>query len=42
MTEMKGSIVEFKADQGIGHGYLSVPKVSRGEVLVLHAWWGAE
>ena len=37
---MNGKIVEFKAGNGKGHGYLSLPKISRGGVLVLHAWWG--
>ena len=40
MAEMNGSIVEFKAGNEKGHGYLSTPKASRGGVLVLHAWWG--
>lgn len=37
---MNGRMVDFKAGNGTGHGYLSVPKTSRGGVLVLHAWWG--
>ena len=37
---MNGRVVDFKAGDSTGHGYLSVPKTSRGGVLVLHAWWG--
>jgi carboxymethylenebutenolidase len=33
-------MIEFKVGDGKGHGYLSIPKKSRGGVLVLHAWWG--
>ncbi len=40
MPALKGSMVDFKAGNGKGHGYLSLPKTSRGGVLVLHAWWG--
>ena len=37
---MPGSLVSFKAGNDTGHAYLSLPKSSRGGVLVLHAWWG--
>jgi carboxymethylenebutenolidase len=37
---MNGNTVEFNAGDIRGHGYLSMPKTSRGGVLVLHAWWG--
>lgn len=40
IAEMSGKIVDFKAGDITGRGYLSVPKTSRGGVLVLHAWWG--
>jgi carboxymethylenebutenolidase len=40
MTQLNGDMIEFKAGDKKGHGYLSVPKTSRGGVLVLHAWWG--
>ena len=40
MPTLKGTMVDFKAGPGKGHGYLSLPKTSRGGVLVLHAWWG--
>src|SRR5215471_20445120 len=40
MPEAKGNMVEFKAGNQKGHGYLAIPKTSRGGVLVLHAWWG--
>ncbi len=40
MTQLNGNIVEFKAGEGKGRGYLSMPQTSRGGVLVLHAWWG--
>lgn len=40
IAEMSGKMIEFNAGHGKGHGYLSVPKTSRGGVLVLHAWWG--
>ena len=40
MPALNGSMVDFKAGNGKGHGYLSLPKTSRGGVLVLHAWWG--
>lgn len=40
LDELKGRIVEFKVGDGVGRGYLSVPKTSRGGVMVLHAWWG--
>jgi dienelactone hydrolase len=36
---MKGGMVDFKAG-GRGHGYISVPKSSKGGVLIFHAWWG--
>jgi carboxymethylenebutenolidase len=37
---LNGDMIEFKAGDKKGYGYLSVPKTSRGGVLVLHAWWG--
>ena len=40
IAEMSGKVVDFKAGDNTGRGYLSVPKSSRGGVLVLHAWWG--
>jgi carboxymethylenebutenolidase len=40
VTGLKGNIVEFNAGNGVGRGYLSGPKTSRGGVIVLHAWWG--
>ena len=40
ITEMNGRVIDFETGNGTGHGYLSVPKTSRGGVLVLHAWWG--
>ncbi len=40
MPQAKGGMIEFKAGDGKAQGYLSVPKTSRGGVLVLHAWWG--
>src|SRR3989442_12304390 len=40
VTGLKGSIVEFKVGNEVARGYLSVPKTSRGGVIVLHAWWG--
>jgi carboxymethylenebutenolidase len=40
VTGLKGNIVEFNVENGVGRGYLSVPKTSRGGVMVLHAWWG--
>ena len=40
MPTLKGTMVDFKAGPGKGHGYLSLPKTSRGAVIVLHAWWG--
>ncbi len=40
MPALNGSMVDFKAGNGKGHGYLALPKTSRGGVLVLHAWWG--
>lgn len=40
IAEMGGKVVDFKAGDSTGHGYLSVPRASRGGVLVLHAWWG--
>jgi carboxymethylenebutenolidase len=33
-------MVEFKTETGKGTGYLALPEKSRGDVLVLHAWWG--
>jgi len=33
-------MVEFKAEDGQGKGYLASPEKPRGAVLVLHAWWG--
>ncbi len=40
IAEMNGKVVDFKAGDNTGHGYLSVPRLARGGVLVLHAWWG--
>ena len=40
LTGLKGNTVEFKVENGMGRGYLSVPRTSRGGVIVLHAWWG--
>ncbi len=40
VTGLKGNIVEFKVGNEVARGYLSVPKTSRGGVIVLHAWWG--
>src|SRR5260370_41606292 len=40
VTGLKGNIVEFNVENGVGRGYLSVPKTSRGGVIVLHAWRG--
>src|SRR5690348_9730379 len=37
---VKGCMVEFKAEDGQGKGYLASPEKPRGAVLVLHAWWG--
>src|SRR5436853_1895376 len=36
----KSRMVEFKAEDGQGKGYLASPEKPRGAVLVLHAWWG--
>ena len=35
-----GRKVEFKTETGKGSGYLALPENPRGDVLVLHAWWG--
>jgi carboxymethylenebutenolidase len=40
ITRLNGELIEFKAGDNKGHGYLSTPKTSKGGVLVLHAWWG--
>ena len=40
MPVLKGSMVSFNAGPSKAYGYLSLPKTSRGGVLVLHAWWG--
>ena len=40
MPVLKGSMVSFNAGPSKAYGYLSMPKTSRGGVLVLHAWWG--
>jgi carboxymethylenebutenolidase len=40
MLKTTGSMVDFKAGNDKGRGYLSVPETSQGGVLVLHAWWG--
>lgn len=36
----RGRKVEFKTETGKGSGYLALPEKPRGDVLVLHAWWG--
>lgn len=40
MLAMNGRMTEFKITNGKGQGYLTIPKNSKGGVLVLHAWWG--
>src|SRR2546422_4788576 len=40
MMALKSRMVEFKAEGGLGEGYLASPEKPRGGVLVLHAWWG--
>jgi len=40
MMALKSRMVEFKAEGGLGKGYLASPEKPRGGVLVLHAWWG--
>ena len=40
MMALKSRTVEFKAEGGLGKGYMASPEKPRGGVLVLHAWWG--